>query len=122
MKILRNFRQKMLKESKTTKYLMYAFGEIILVVVGILIALQINNWKEHKKLEILEIKMLSEVKNGLKFDLQEIEGAIKFHNSIIKSQEIAANWLQNKLSFQDSLAQHFMRATFSSNFVFKDAP
>jgi len=39
----------MLRENKFTKYLIYAFGEIVLVVIGILIALQVNNWNEQKK-------------------------------------------------------------------------
>ncbi|MEM9052135.1 MAG: DUF6090 family protein [Bacteroidota bacterium] len=49
MKFFRRIRQKLLSERKMTKYLIYAIGEIFLVVVGILIALQINNWNEHKK-------------------------------------------------------------------------
>ena len=44
IKFFRNIRQKLLSEGKTGKYLKYAIGEIILVVIGILIALQINNW------------------------------------------------------------------------------
>ncbi len=44
IKFFRNIRQNLLNEGKTTKYLKYAIGEIVLVVIGILIALQINNW------------------------------------------------------------------------------
>jgi len=44
MKIFRKIRLNLLSENKTRKYLIYAIGEIILVVTGILIALQINNW------------------------------------------------------------------------------
>ncbi|MET1260555.1 DUF6090 family protein [Flagellimonas sp. DF-77] len=54
LKFFRRIRQQLLSENKFSKYLMYAIGEIILVVIGILIALQINNWNEarknHKKL------------------------------------------------------------------------
>lgn len=49
IKFFRNIRQKLLKEGNTSKYLKYAIGEILLVVIGILIALQINNWNEEKK-------------------------------------------------------------------------
>ena len=49
IKIFRNSRKNSLTEGKTMKYFKYAFGEIILVVIGILIALQINNWNESKK-------------------------------------------------------------------------
>jgi len=48
IKFFRNIRKKILEQGKTTNYLKYAFGEIVLVVIGILIALQINNWNETK--------------------------------------------------------------------------
>ncbi|MEM8998973.1 MAG: DUF6090 family protein [Bacteroidota bacterium] len=48
-KFFRHIRQKLLEENRFSKYLFYAIGEIILVVIGILIALQINNWNENKK-------------------------------------------------------------------------
>lgn len=50
IKFFRQIRQKLLAENKVIKYLLYAVGEIILVVIGILIALQIDNWNEQKKL------------------------------------------------------------------------
>ena len=45
----RKIRQNILKQGKTTRYFKYALGEILLVVIGILIALQINNWNEARK-------------------------------------------------------------------------
>ena len=55
----------MLTENKFSKYLLYAIGKIILVVIGILIALQINNWNDLNKKRMQEVKILSEVKNDL---------------------------------------------------------
>ncbi|WP_298369177.1 DUF6090 family protein [uncultured Lutibacter sp.] len=49
IKFFRKIRQNLLMENKTGKYFKYAVGEIILVVIGILIALQINNWNENRK-------------------------------------------------------------------------
>tara|TARA_R110002072_G_scaffold22615_1_gene79208 strand:+ start:25762 stop:26517 length:756 start_codon:yes stop_codon:yes gene_type:complete len=49
IKFFRHIRQRLIGENRFSKYLLYAFGEIILVVIGILIALQINNWNEDKK-------------------------------------------------------------------------
>jgi hypothetical protein len=46
VKFFRKIRQKLLSENKFSKYFIYAIGEIVLVVIGILIALQINNWNE----------------------------------------------------------------------------
>ncbi|MDH7914450.1 DUF6090 family protein [Winogradskyella sp. SYSU M77433] len=48
IKLFRNIRKKFLSEGKTNNYLKYAIGEIILVVIGILIALQINNWNQNR--------------------------------------------------------------------------
>ena len=48
IKFFRKIRQKMLTENKFSKYLIYAVGEIILVVIGILIALQLNSWNDHR--------------------------------------------------------------------------
>lgn len=65
IKFFRKTRQKMIKDNKVTKYLLYAIGEILLVVIGILIALQINNNNETKKARAFEVKMLHEVRNEL---------------------------------------------------------
>jgi Family of unknown function (DUF6090) len=58
IKFFRKIRQTMVKENKASKYLLYAIGEIILVVIGILIALGINNWNENRKKSIEETKIL----------------------------------------------------------------
>jgi len=66
IKLFRNIRKNLLKQGKTTKYLLYAIGEIILVVIGILIALQINTWNEKRKDNNLEaqyrIRLLEDLK------------------------------------------------------------
>jgi hypothetical protein len=59
IKLFRKIRQNLLNEGKTTKYFKYAIGEIVLVVIGILIALQINNWNENRK-ETIEEKAILE--------------------------------------------------------------
>lgn len=56
-------------ENKTGKYFKYAIGEIVLVVIGILIALQINNWNEDRKAEVFEKNILKELHKTLKDDL-----------------------------------------------------
>ena len=53
-----------MSENKTGKYLKYAFGEIILVMIGILLAIQANQWRQDRAQDKLEIKLLNEVQKG----------------------------------------------------------
>jgi len=77
IKFFRQIRQKMLTENKFSKYLIYAIGEIVLVVTGILIAIQLNNLNEAKKLDLktedLKNRILQEVSANIKVTLKEIE-------------------------------------------------
>ena len=65
IKFFRKIRQNLLLENKTGKYFKYAIGEIILVVIGILIALNINNWNESRKLEDSKLHLMQALKNEL---------------------------------------------------------
>lgn len=56
IKFFRKIRQKLLSENNFNKYLVYAIGEIVLVVIGILIALQINNWNQKRIQDLKETK------------------------------------------------------------------
>lgn len=68
IKIFRNIRQKLAAENNVAKYLRYAVGEIVLVVIGILIALQVNNWNEKRKDTKFEHEILSLIDQNLKQD------------------------------------------------------
>lgn len=65
-----------MEKNKIGKYLKYAIGEIILVVIGILIALQINNWNERTKHRIEEVRLLEKVSIDLISDINQLEGHI----------------------------------------------
>ena len=84
IKFFRKIRQKLLSENKFSKYLIYAIGEIILVVIGILIALQINNWNEHKKLKKEYISDLKAIKENLEKDALTITTNINNGNRIVQ--------------------------------------
>lgn len=76
IKLFRRIRQKVLAESKFSQYLLYAIGEIVLVVIGILIALQINNWNEEYKNETLGREYLFGIKQDLSQDHSTLEKLI----------------------------------------------
>lgn len=69
IKFFRRIRQQLIKTGKAKNYFLYAIGEIILVVIGILIALQINNRNEIRKDRILENEYLTRLKEDIKFDI-----------------------------------------------------
>ncbi len=73
MKFFRKIRQNLLSEGKTGKYLKYAIGEIVLVVLGILIALQINNWNQNKQLKKEELKTLESLNESIKINIAEFD-------------------------------------------------
>ena len=74
----------MIKENKTSKYLLYAIGEIILVVIGILIALGINNWNENRKQNIEEFKILVSLKNEIINNQEQLTTIIKNHKFVFE--------------------------------------
>ena len=84
IKFFRKIRQRLLTENKFSKYLIYAIGEIILVVIGILIALQINNWNEHKKLKKEYVSDLKAIKENLEKDALTITANLKNGNRIVQ--------------------------------------
>ena len=81
IKFFRKIRQKLLMENKTSKYFKYAIGEIVLVVIGILIALTINNWSETKKERIKELAYLKEINLDFKSNKIQLDSIIK-HNKV----------------------------------------
>ena len=84
IKFFRKIRQNLLKENKTGKYFKYAIGEIILVVIGILIALQINNWNEKRKKENLKIEYKTALINDYSRDTIQINARLLRNNLRIK--------------------------------------
>lgn len=82
----RHIRQKLLVENRFNKYLLYAIGEIILVVIGILIALQINNWNEIRKDRNKELAYLENIREDLTINQDKINALIERRN---KRAEVA---------------------------------
>lgn len=84
IKLFRNIRKNLLAEGKTSRYLKYAIGEIILVVIGILIALSINNWNENRKQKETLHSIYQIIKEDISSDIAEINSFINDYETIRK--------------------------------------
>lgn len=96
IKIFRNIRRNLLTEGKTMKYFKYAFGEIILVVIGILIALQINNWNEINKSNAETSNYIDSFYEENKSNKESIILAIAYNEEKIKSVDSLKQFLLSK--------------------------
>lgn len=85
IKFFRKIRQKLLSEGKTGKYLKYAFGEIFLVVIGILIALSINNWNENRKDRKQEQELLIQLESEFESNLRQLDEKIGLRERMISN-------------------------------------
>jgi len=106
----RRIRKKLADENKFLQYSRYAIGEIVLVVIGILIALQINNWNENKKRTALEIKHLKELKSDINETLKDAKRDENLYRNDIQSILYLQDFFFNKIAYHDSLAYHFYRS------------
>lgn len=102
----------MADDNRPLKYMRYAIGEIVLVVIGILIALQINNWNELKKFKKKEKVFLKEIISDLNFNQNsaqiELENSYTIgRDSIAKTFDYIIHYLENKSPYHDSLSIHF---------------
>ena len=83
IKFFRKIRQQMFKENKFSKYLLYAIGEIVLVVIGILIALSINNWNDNRNKRNEELLLLESIEQDFNENKQRLIQTIKAQEGMI---------------------------------------
>jgi len=108
-----------MNQNKTTKYFKYAIGEIVLVVIGILIALSINNWSENRTSRTKEKMLLKELNNEFKLSKIEFDSARFYHRRALNSAEnIMSKFpIDSKTIDLDSLGLHsgYMRWYYTFN-------
>ena len=120
IKFFRHIRQRLVAESKFSKYLLYAMGEIILVVIGILIALQINNWNEVRKERAREVNYLQNVKADLVSELENNNQFATYRFEKAKTcalllRSVAPTTIKGVQEYTDKYEHVFIWNTFTPN-------
>ena len=105
----------MMLKNNFIKYLMYAIGEILLVVIGILIALQINNKNEKTKQRAVEVKILKEMKLALNDDIWNLTINLNSYEKVSRALKIIKEQLPLDVPTNDSLAYAFQMSLFNNS-------
>lgn len=108
IKFFRNIRKKLIEQHKVRNYFFYAIGEILLVVIGILIALQINSWNEQRIENREELELLVGLKDEFQKNLDELNLSITINSEVTKAcvhltQIIRSNSIGNDPELIDDL-------------------
>lgn len=106
----RRIRKQLADDNKFWQYTRYAIGEILLVVIGILIALQINNWNEQRKKREDELTILKELYSTLIGDLQHQEDMIRINHASMDAADYLLGYFEQDLPYMDTLALCFTAA------------
>jgi hypothetical protein len=112
----RKTRKKLADDNKPLKYMRYAIGEIVLVVIGILIALQINNWNNESAYRDKEINILTEIKQNLKVNVNQFSAEIVNQDSIIQNIDIIMGQIKNNIPYHDSLGTKYASIAWTEEF------
>lgn len=122
IKLFRNIRQKLLTEGKTSNYLKYAIGEILLVMIGILLALQVSIWNENRKSHLNEVKLMNQLLEDAKADSIFFESRVMFHqirdtlfdNLLNLSNNVSVDSISKLKATMDPF---FFRVAYQSNLI-----
>ena len=109
-----------MSENKTGKYLKYAIGEIVLVMLGILLALQVNNWNEQRKNHLRSSKLFENLESSLKTDSIALIDIISRSDKAVSNMKIILDNTAPQLreQFSDSDMRTMARAVFEGVYSF----
>ncbi len=128
IKFFRKIRQKLLSENKFSEYLIYAIGEIVLVVIGILIALQINNWNQNRLNEDLESLYYERLLDDVREEEQILEATINYSKQVSfhakKAIAVFENSIDAEINPVDNLIDMYQASqlvdSYSASSTFKE--
>ena len=118
LSFFRSIRRSLINEGKTVKYLKYAVGEFLLIVAGILVALQIQNWNEGIKLEQDRRELIEGLKSDFLLNAQRLDDALQQSSSDIESIRILLTVIndETKLLTPEDLKTHFLASFQGQDF------
>jgi len=108
-RIFNAIRQKLLSQNRITRYLLYAVGEILLVMIGILLAVQVNTWNEDRKRTSHEHKVLKELLLNLQMDSLDHALNREWSYEVGASAGYVVDGLEARVAWQDSMVLHYGR-------------
>lgn len=109
-------------KKQITRFLWYAVGELILIVVGIYLALQLDNWKQNEERKDAEIEILDEISAGFVKDINDLKFNIFLHQTAAQSGARIIDHFAKNLPYNDSLGHLFAKVLWYSRLVTNDGP
>lgn len=106
IKFFRSIRFKLMSQNQTSRYLKYAIGEIFLVVIGILIALQINNWNEDRKARQQEIKLVSQLLEDAKNDSIFYQSRLRLFYGQMSTYQLLLEYCEGRIKSNDTILKN----------------
>jgi hypothetical protein len=120
IKLFRNIRKNLLNEGKTTKYFKYAIGEIVLVVIGILIALQINTWNQNLQTQNKKVVYLQNLKSDLNSNIKRMQRIDTMFNKSLTNNKEAFKILKHMTTVKEfGVADSLLRGNWTTFDVYR---
>jgi hypothetical protein len=116
IRFFRTIRQNLIAKGRVPRYITYAIGEIVLVVIGILIALQINTWNQDNQRAKLEKRILIEIDNNLNEDLIDVQDETGSFETILRVDSVLIGHFRARRPFNDSIAAYLHIVAISPHF------
>ena len=103
----RKFRERFLSKNHLGKNLLYALGEVLLVMVGILLALQVDNWNEQRKERRDELELLKALKTDLVLTRNEMDTIVEYNQQYLKGYRLIYDSIEEDRPYSQALDSAF---------------
>lgn len=107
-KFIRQISRNHTEPETSTRFWILVLGEFVLVVLGLFLALQIENWNQNRQDRKLEQILLRDMKNSLTIDLRDANWNYRYLDGFKRSNEVVLSYLDGEIPYHDSLKYHFV--------------